>query len=169
MWTLYIWVQALFIYSVMQSCIKLFFWDETLLKSEFAVILASGQLQTIHSSVLYARGSRQHYATSCCVTLLYVSNVIFFTQRDTSHGVKLVSKWPWFPFSKDNLYILSLTLIGSSDWTTPLPSFSPPSGASSAAACHCNGLKVDSIINVSYSHSVPGAKRAGRWFGLGWQ
>lgn len=68
------------------------------LKSEFAMIPASGQLQTIHSSVLYARGSeQQHYATSCCVTLLYVCNVIFSPQRDTSHGVKLVSKWPWFP------------------------------------------------------------------------
>lgn len=73
------------------------------LKSEFAMILASGQLQTIHSSVLYARGSRLHYATSCCVTLLYVCNVIFSSQRDTSHGVKLVSKWPWFPLGRDNL------------------------------------------------------------------
>lgn len=107
-----------------------YFRDKTQLKSEFAVILAVGQLQTIHSSVLYARGSRQRYATSCCVTVLYICNVIFSPQRDTSHGVKLVSKWPWFPLGRGNLSVLSLTLIGSSDWTSPPPSFPPPSAAS---------------------------------------
>lgn len=51
------------------------------LNSEFATLLASGQLQTIHSSVLHDRGGRQHYATGCCVTLLYVSNVIFLPSK----------------------------------------------------------------------------------------
>ena len=93
------------------------------------VNLARARLQTIPSSVLYAGVSRrQHYATGCCVTLLYV--MWFSPLKETPvTGLNWLPSGRGLPLAGTTSRSCSLTLIGSSDRSALPPSSPPPSAA----------------------------------------
>lgn len=80
----------MYLFTNADRSINLPFGDKSPVKRESALIPASGA--AADNPLLTSRCEMQHYAMSCCVTLLYVCNVIFSSQRDSSHGVKLVNE-----------------------------------------------------------------------------